>query len=33
MLLVFSIIDLAIAGKLFELMLFKARSDGTLDME
>jgi ABC-2 type transport system permease protein len=33
MLLLFSIIDLAIAGKLFELMLFKARSDGTLDME
>lgn len=33
MLLVFSILDLLIAGWLFKIMLFKARADATLDME
>ncbi len=33
MLLVFSLVDLLIAGRLFRLMLVKARKDATLDME
>jgi ABC-2 type transport system permease protein len=33
MLVLFSILDLLIAGRLFKIMLFKARADATLDME
>jgi len=33
MLILFSIIDLLIAGRLFKIMLYKARADATLDME
>ena len=33
MLVVFSLLDLIIAGRLFTLMLYKARADATLDME